>query len=111
MRKRYVDGQLKKGLTLSRIQSSKEFEKFAFYATYKKSDIDKYMGLFGKNLINRTKDATENLDQKAVDGNDGAKIYQLKLKTVNKLRIPSDDNASDITAKLLKEPDFRSNLI
>lgn len=109
--KQYVDGQLKKGLTLSRIQSSKEFEKFAFYATYKKSDIDKYMGLFGKNLINRSKDATENLDQKAVDGNDGAKIYQLKLKTVNKLRIPSDDNASDITAKLLKEPDFRSNLI
>lgn len=109
--KQYVDGQLKKGMTLSRIQSSKEFEKFAFYATYKKSDIEKYMGLFGKNLINRAKDANENLDQKSVNGNDNIKIYQLKLKTTKKLRIPSDDNASDIMAKLLKEPDFRSNLI
>lgn len=109
--KQYVDGQLKKGLTLSRIQSSKEFEKLAFYATYKKSDINKYMGLFGKNLTERAKAANENLDRKSVDGNDNVKIYQLKLETTKKLRIPSDDNASDITAKLLKEPDFRSNLI
>ena len=109
--KHYVDGQLKKGRTLSRIQLSKEFEKLAFYATYKKSDINKYMGLFGKNLIKRAKDDNENLDRKSVNGNDNIKIYQLKLETTKKLRIPSDDNASDITAKLLKEPDFRSNLI
>ena len=44
----YVDTYLKKGTKLSRIQSSKEFENFAFYATYKKQDSDKYMGLFGK---------------------------------------------------------------
>ena len=31
--RQYVDGYLKQGTTLSRIQTSKEFEKFAFYAT------------------------------------------------------------------------------
>ena len=48
--KQYVDTYLKKGTTFSRIQTSKDFENFAFYATYKKSDSNKYMGLFGKNL-------------------------------------------------------------
>ena len=46
--KQYVDDYLSKGTTLARIQTSKNFEKFAFYATYKKQDMDKYMGLFGK---------------------------------------------------------------
>lgn len=46
--RQYVDGYLNKGTTLARIQMSENFEKFAFYATYKKSDMDKYMGLFGK---------------------------------------------------------------
>lgn len=51
--KQYVDTCLKKGTTFSRIQTSKDFENFAFYATYKKSDVDKYLGLFGKNLTSR----------------------------------------------------------
>ena len=51
--KQYVDGYLAKGTTLARIQTSQEFEKFAFYATYKKHDMDEYMGLFGKNLSTR----------------------------------------------------------
>ena len=51
--RQYVDSYLKQGTTFSRIQTSKEFEKYAFYATYKKQDIDKYMGLFGKNLRTR----------------------------------------------------------
>lgn len=51
--RQYVDGYLKKGTTFSRIQTSKNFENFAFYATYKKADSDKYMGLFGKNLMTR----------------------------------------------------------
>ena len=51
--RQYVDGYLKKGTTFSRIQTSKDFENFAFYATYKKADSDKYMGLFGKNLMTR----------------------------------------------------------
>lgn len=122
----YVDTQLRKGLTLSRIQTSKEFEKFAFYATYKKADVDKYMGLFGKNLLNRSKAEARNAEKKALASGseddvktanearnkaDNTKVYQLKLQTLKKLKIPSDDNASDITAKLLKEQDFRDNLV
>lgn len=34
--RQYVDGYLKNGTKFSRIQTSKEFENFAFYATYKK---------------------------------------------------------------------------
>lgn len=48
--KQYVDGYLNKRTTFSRIQTSKDFENHAFYATYKKQDSNKYMGLFGKNL-------------------------------------------------------------
>lgn len=49
--KQYVDSYLSKGTTFARIQSSKDFENFAFYATYKKQDMDKYMGLFGKTFV------------------------------------------------------------
>ena len=38
------------------------------------------------------------------------KVYQLKLETVKKLKVPSDENASDITARLLKEKEFKQNL-
>ena len=95
--KQYVDGYLKENITLSRIQTSKNFENYAFYATYKKNDQDKYLGLFGKNLANR-------------QGND-VKVYQLKLNTTKKLKIPSDENASHITANLLKEPEFKRNVV
>ena len=53
--KQYVDGYLKTNTTLARIQTSSNFEKFAFYATYKKHDTEEYMGLFGKNLMSRAK--------------------------------------------------------
>lgn len=48
--KQYVDTYLKKGTTFQRIQSSKDFENFAFMQHIRKSDSDKYMGLFGKTL-------------------------------------------------------------
>ena len=48
--RQYVDTYLKKGTTFARIQTTNNFENFAFYATYKKKDMDKYLGLFGKNL-------------------------------------------------------------
>lgn len=123
--RQYVDGYLNKGTTLARIQASKDFEKFAFYATYKKADQDKYMGLFGKNLKARAAaDARRAEKQANASGSeadlanakafrersDSMKVYQLKLATVKKLRIPSDDNAADITAKLLKEKDFKKNV-
>lgn len=124
--KQYVDTYLKKGMTLSRIQTSENFEKFAFYATYKKADSDKYMGLFGKNLTSRAyKDANYAEKQAVISGSEAdannakalrdrannIKVYQLKLEAMKKLKVPSDDNASDITAKLLKEKEFKDNVI
>lgn len=124
--RQYVDGYLKKGTTFSRIQTYKDFEKFAFYATYKKADSDKYMGLFGKNLktraageakraekkSNATGDLEDIANAKALrEKSDNMKIYQLKLESTKKLKVPSDENAGHITAKLLKEKDFKENVI
>lgn len=124
--KQYVDTYLSQGTTFSRIQTSKDFENFAFYATYKKSDSDKYMGLFGKNLASRAdRDATNAEKQANASGSkvdlenakalrersDSMKVYQLKIKATNKLKIPSDENAGDITANLLKEKEFKDNVV
>lgn len=123
--RQYVDTYLKKGTTFSRIQTSKDFENFAFYATYKKSDVDKYLGLFGKNLTSRAdSDARRAEKQANISGNetdlatarqlrnksDGMKVYQLKIDVTKKLKVPSDENAGHITANLLKEPDFKKNV-
>ena len=122
---RYVDTYLKKGTTFSRIQTSKEFEKFAFYATYKKQDSDKYMGLFGKNLVSRASKAAKEAEKTANSSGSEAdllaaqelrnkannmKVYQLKLETIKKLKVPSDENAGDITSNLLKESEFKKNV-
>lgn len=124
--KQYVDGYLKKGTTFSRIQTSKNFENFAFYATYKKQDVDKYMGLFGKNLMTRAKAEAYRAEKEAQKSKDPAdqkkamelrqkadslNVYQLHIKATKKLRIPSDENASDITVSLLKDTDFKSDLV
>ena len=123
--KQYVDSYLSKGTTFARIQSSKDFENFAFYATYKKQDMDKYMGLFGKNL--RTRAAYEakkaqkqanasgseedvNYAKEMRDKSDNMKVHQLKIEATKRLKVPSDTNAGDITAKLLKESEFKENV-
>lgn len=123
--RQYVDGYLKKGTVLSRIQTSKDFENFAFYATYKKADSDKYIGLFGKNLITRANYDAKQAEKQAnasgseadlakaaelCDNANSIKVYQLKLETVKKLKVPSDENAGNITAGLLMEKDFKKNL-
>ena len=125
--KQYVDTYLKKGTTFARIQTSENFENFAFYATYKKKDQEKYLGLFGKNLQSRANreakeaenksNATGDLDDianaKALrEKSDNMKIYQLKLESTKKLRVPSDENAADITTSLLiKDKEFKDNVI
>ena len=123
--KQYVDSCLKKGTSFKRIQTSKEFENFAFYATYKKADSDKYMGLFGKNLRDRASNEAkraEKLAKETGNQNDIAKakelrnksnnmqVYQLSIQATKKLKIPSDENAGHITVNLLKEPEFRRNV-
>ena len=124
--KQYVDGYLKKGTSLARIQTNSSFEKFAFYATYKKHDVNEYMGLFGKNLMSRADSEARRAEKTAeVSGSDedlayaktlrdksaNTKVYQLRLEAIKKLRVPSDENASDITAKLLKEDEFKKNVL
>jgi hypothetical protein len=124
--KQYVDTYLSQGTTFARIQTSANFENFAFYATYKDGDSKKYMGLFGKNLTSRAdRDARQAEKQANASGSEddaavaqaardranSIKVYQLKLEATKKLRIPSDENASDITAKLLKEKDFKDNVV
>lgn len=124
--RQYVDTYLKENTTLARIQTKKEFENFAFYATYKKADTDKYMGLFGKNLKTRADHDAKNAEKvsnatgseedllrakQAKEYSDNLKVYQLKLSTTKKLKVPSDENASDITANLLKEQEFKDNVI
>lgn len=124
--KQYVDGYLKNGTTLARIQTSSNFENFAFYATYKKHDVDEYMGLFGKNLMSRA-DAEARRAEKTAEASgseedlayaqdlrnkaNNTKVYQLRLEATKKLKIPSDENASDITANLLKEDEFKKNVL
>lgn len=105
--KNLVDSYLKSGTNLSRIQSYKDFEDHAFYATYKKHDVEQYQGLFGNNLKRRAKyrdDLTE-------DEKKNLKIYRLGIKAQKKLKVPSDENAAHITGQLLKEKDFKDNLL
>lgn len=124
--KQYVDTYLKANTEFSRIQTSETFEKFAFYATYKKQDSDKYLGLFGKNLTSRAKAEARQAEKKAKETGDeedistakelrnkadNMKVYQLKLSATKKLKVPSDDNASDIVGNLLKESEFKENVI
>ena len=115
--KNKVDTFLKKGTTFSRIQSFDNLEDFAFYATYKKHDVNQYAGLFGKNLKDRARyeakkairegaEKAEELKRKA----DEMKVYQLSIKATKKLKIPSDENASAIVKSLSKDKAFKDDL-
>lgn len=120
--KQYVDTYLKRDTSLYRIQSNSEFENFAFYATYKKHDVDEYAGLFGKNLISRAKAEVKSAEKEAIntgdydnvkalrDRADNLQIYQLKLASTSKLKIPSEENAAHLVGKLLKDKDFADDL-
>lgn len=124
--RQYADTYLAQGTTFSRVQTSKNFEDFPFYATYKNQDVNKYLGLFGKNLTQRAdneakyaeKKANKTGDEKDIqtaknlrEKSDNMKIYQVKIESTDKLRIPSDENASHITANLLKEKEFKNNVM
>lgn len=104
--KNEVDTILKSNTKFSRIQTSKTIEDHAFYASYKKQDVNKYVGLFGANLRNRAyRTQKENGEEKHdVD------VYQIKLRNANKLRVPSDDAATKVTMNLLNDEEFKSNL-
>ena len=102
-----TDLVLNKNIEFSRIQTSPEFEKFAFYATHIQDDKDKYLGLFGDNLIRRSKYTS---DGTSGDGEKNVKVYQVKIQATKKLKMPSDENASDITNNLLRDKEFKNDL-
>nr|DAN59152.1 MAG TPA: hypothetical protein [Caudoviricetes sp.] len=102
-----TDLVLKKNIEFSRIQTSPEFEQFAFYATHIQDDKDKYLGLFGDNLIRRSKYTS---DGTSGDGEKNVKVYQIKIQATKKLKMPSDENASDITNNLLRDKEFKNDL-
>lgn len=102
-----TDLVLKKNIEFSRIQTSPEFEQFAFYATHIQDDKDKYLGLFGDNLIRRSKYPS---DGTSGDGEKNVKVYQVKIQATKKLKMPSDENASDITNNLLRDKEFKNDL-
>ena len=102
-----TDLVLKKNIEFSRIQTSPEFEQFAFYATHIQDDKDKYLGLFGDNLIRRPKYTS---DGTSGDGEKNVKVYQIKIQATKKLKMPSDENASDITNNLLRDKEFKNDL-
>lgn len=120
--KRYADTYLKTDTPLYRIQSNKDFENFAFYATYKKHDIDEYAGLFGKNLKSRANAEAKALEKEAKKTGDydqandarqkadSMNIYQLRLNTTSKLKVPSEENAGHAVGKLLKDKEFSDDL-
>ena len=102
-----TDLVLKKNIEFSRIQTKPEFEQFAFYATHIQDDKDKYLGLFGDNLIRRSKYTS---DGTSGDGEKNVKVYQVKIQATKKLKMPSDENASDITNNLLRDKEFKNDL-
>ncbi len=115
--KRYADTFIAKGTELKRIQSYKNFENFAFFATFEQEDNDRYAGLFGNNLQKRAnavaKAAEKSGDTDAVSLRskaDNMRIYQLSLKSTSKLRLPSEESAGSIVGKLLKDSDFKRDL-
>lgn len=120
--KKHVDTYLEADMSLYRIQSTDKFENFAFYATYKKDDVNKYAGLFGKNLTSRANAAARQAEREANNGGDSEaakkareyadnmKIHQLEIKNKTRLKIPSEDNAARITGDLMQNAKFKQQL-
>lgn len=110
--KNEVDTVIDKSVELSRIQTSKDFEGFAYYATYKQHDKNEYAGLFGKNLKSRGMAAAKaSGDEEQIKAAKNMKVYQMGLKNTHNLKVPSDSNAGKVTANLLKkDSEFRSGM-
>lgn len=109
--KNEVDTILKTNTKMSRIQTSKEMEEFPFYATYKKHDVEMYEGLFGKNLKSRAIAAAKaSGDAEEITKAKGMEVYRVQLKNTKGLKVPSEESAGNITAKLLDKDGFKENL-
>lgn len=123
--KNEVDRTIKAGTKFSRIQSTAEYQDFgAYYATYKKHDINAYTGMFGTNLINRAgaaaagkaKEAGGTFKEQLAARNkakNSTKVYQLSLEAKKNIKVPSEANATKVLSKVMgtdKDGSFKSDL-
>lgn len=109
--KNEVDTILKENTKMSRIQTSKEMEKYPFYATYKKHDVEMYEGIYGKSLKRRARiDAEATGDEAKIAEAKAMKVYRMEMTNTKGLRVPSEEHAGKITAKLLDNPEFKNGL-
>lgn len=114
--KRHVDTCLAAGTSFKRVQLEPAYNsQYAFYATYEKHDVDKYAGLFGYNLKRRalrTAEMTEGDGREAaIENAKKMDVYQVGLKSNDRIKVASDDSATRITSKLLSDDDFKDNLV
>lgn len=123
--KAHADTYLSAGIEFSRIQTNDDFRKdFALYSTYQKADINKYAGLFGKNLTSRANADASRAEKQAKktgdyeeanrlrDYADNLSVYQVKMVNTGKLKVPSTDNACRVTSNILKsDKEFVNNVI
>ena len=83
---------------MSRIQTASQYQKgYAYFATYEKSDINKYKGLFSKNLMRRNQGIND--------------IHQLLLSSKTSMRIPHETKAASVFSNLVKDESFKNDLI
>ena len=92
----FCDSVLKKNTIFKRVQVGKDYERFEFYATHEKQDVDYFAENFTKNLIRRGKDKNN--------------IYQIELKNTKDLKIPSITKAAKITSNLLYDRKSRNDI-
>lgn len=120
-----IDKILDTNVEFARIQVEKDVTPYAFYATYKKHDVDEYAGLYGASLRRRADKAAkeaekeaklnkddEDLKSKAEELRnvaDNMNVYQVKFGASKSLKVPSDRNAEDIVADLYKDNSFRND--
>lgn len=120
--KNTIDHYIKADTNFSRIQSSAAFEQYAFYATYKKHDVDFYTGLFGSNLINRAnasakyaekhaKTAEEKAEAKRLrEIADSTQVYKMNIGATKNMKVASDSSAENALHDLLKNKSFRDDV-
>ena len=120
--KNTIDHYIKADTNFSRIQANDAFEKYAFYATYKKHDIDFYTGLFGSNLINRANAAAKYAEKHAKTPEekaeakrlreiaDSKQVYKMNIGATKNMKVASDSSAANALHELLKDKSFRGDV-
>lgn len=104
---------IKMDTPLYRIQAEDSYNpEFAFYATYKKADVDKYTGMFSYNIRNRraAQAKAEGASKAEIKAKKNMDIHQVKFSQNHKLREVDSATAQNTVAKLMKDKSFLNDL-